>query len=145
MARGISREASSVGRFSDVDDPQLPFTDPTQYRYELIRPLVLFPDRTATQRAQETATHPDTVSTLKRRFEAQGMLGLLPATIEVVPARRRRRVPAEVVQELQRLKGLYDGFGYRELARIIFHTLAHRIHHHTVKQLWHQLPPAPAR
>jgi len=126
----------------DADEPQLPFTDPTQYRYELIRPLVLFQDRTATQRAQETATHPDTVSTLKRRFEAQGMLGLLPATIEVVPARRRRRVPAEVVQELQRLKGLYDGFGYRELARIIFHTLTHRLHHHTVKQLWQELPPA---
>ena len=126
----------------DADEPQLPFTDPTQYRYELIRPLVLFQDRTATQRAQETATHPDTVGTLKRRFEAQGMLGLLPATIEGVPARRRRRVPAEVVQELQRLKGLYDGFGYRELARIIFHTLAHRIHHHTVKQLWQELPPA---
>ena len=126
----------------DTDDPQLPFTDPTQYRYELIRPLVLFQDRTATQRAQETATHPDTVGTLKRRFEAQGMLGLLPGTIEVVPARRRRRVPAEVVQELQRLKGLYNGFGYRELARIIFHTLTHRIHHHTVKQLWQALPPA---
>src|SRR6266581_8928373 len=101
-SRGISREASSVGRFSDVDDPQLPLNDPTQYRYELIRPLVLFQDRTAQQRAQETATHPDTVGTLKRRFEAQGMLGLLPATIEVIPARRRRRVPAEVVQELQR-------------------------------------------
>jgi hypothetical protein len=126
----------------DADEPQLPFTDPTQYRYELIRPLVLLQDRTATQRAQETATHPDTVGTLKRRFEAQGMLGLLPATIEVVPARRRRRVPAEVVHELQRLKSLYDGFGSRELARIIFHTLAHRIHHHTVNQLWQELPPA---
>jgi transposase InsO family protein len=125
----------------DADEPQLPFTDPTQYRYELIRPLVLFQDRTATQRAQETATHPDTVGTLKRRFEAQGMLGLLPGTLEIVPARRRRRVPAEVVQELQRLKGLYEGFGYRELARIIFHTLAHRLHHHTVKQLWQELPP----
>jgi len=119
----------------DADEPQLPFTDPTPYRYALLRPLVLFQERTATQRAQETATHPDTVGSLKRRFEAQGMLGLFPGTIEVVPARRRRRVPAEVVQELQRLKGLYDGFGSRELARIIFHTFAHRIHHHTVKQL----------
>ena len=126
----------------DADEPQLPFTDPTQYRYELIRPLVLFQDRTATQRAQETGTHPDTVGTLKRRFDAQGMLGLVPETLEVVPAGRRRRVPAEVVHELQRLKGLYEGFGARELARIIFHTLAHRIHHHTVQQLWQELPPA---
>jgi hypothetical protein len=36
---------------------QLGFTDQTQRRYEVIRPLVLFADRTATQRAQETATH----------------------------------------------------------------------------------------
>src|SRR5713226_3557444 len=126
----------------DADDPQLSFTDPTQYRYERIRPLVLFQDRTATQRAQETGTHPDTVGTLKRRFDAQGMLGLVPETLEVVPAGRRRRVPTEVVHELQRLKGLYEGFGSRELARIIFHTLAHRIHHHTVQQLWQELPPA---
>lgn len=126
----------------DADEPQLPFNDPTQYRYELIRPLVLFQDRTATQRAQETDTHPDTVGTLKRRFEAQGMLGLFPASLTVIPAGRRRRVPDEVVEELQRLKGLYEGFGYRELARIIFHTLARRIHHHTVKQLWQELPPA---
>ena len=126
----------------DADEPQLPFTDPTQYHYELIRPLVLFQDRTATQRAQETATHPDTVGTLKRRCEAQGMLGLLPGTIEIVPARRRRRVPAEGVQERQRLKGLYAGFGSRAWARIILHTLTHRIHHPTVKQLWQALPPA---
>ena len=36
----------------------------------------------------------------------------------------------------------YAGFGSRELARIILHTLAHRIHHHTVQQLWQELPPA---
>src|SRR5712691_1403176 len=106
---------------SGGDETQLSFTDPTQYRYERIRPLVLFQYRTATQRAQETGTHPDTVGTLKRRFDAQGMLGLVPETLEVVPAGRRRRVPTEVVHELQRLKGLYEGFGSRDLARIIFH------------------------
>jgi hypothetical protein len=31
---------------------------------------------TATPRAQDTHTHPETVGTLKRRFEQQGMLGL---------------------------------------------------------------------
>jgi hypothetical protein len=39
---------------------QLRLVDQTQWRYEVIRPLVLFADRTATQRAQETATHPET-------------------------------------------------------------------------------------
>jgi len=48
-----------------------------QQRYELIRPLVLLQECTARQRAQETDTHPETVGALKRRFEAQGMLGLL--------------------------------------------------------------------
>ena len=33
---------------------QLGFVDQTQWRYELIRPLVLFADRTTQQRAQET-------------------------------------------------------------------------------------------
>jgi len=131
-----------VVRHSDVDDPQLPLHDVIQQRYELIRPLVLLQDRTARQRAQETDTHPETVGALKRRFDAQGMLGLLPETLQVLPVGRRRRVPDEVVEELQRLQGLYDGFGYRELARILFHTCARRVSHHSIKKLWHQLPPA---
>ena len=129
-------------RRSDVDDPQLPLHDVIQPRYALIRPLVLWQDRTARQRAQETDTHPETVGALTRRFEAQGMLGLLPETLQVLPVGRRRRVPDEVVEELQRLKGLYDGFGYRELARILFHPCARRVSHHSIKKLWHQLPPA---
>jgi len=106
----------------EAETPQLPFTDPAQYRYELIRPLLLVPECTATQRAQETGTHPETVGRLKRRFDQQGMLGLVPDTLDVLPARRQLRVPDTVVHELQRLKGLYAGFGARELARIIFHT-----------------------
>jgi len=134
-----------VVRHSDIDDPQLPLNDVIQQRYELIRPLVLWQDRTTTQRAQETGTHPETVGALKRRFAAQGMLGLLPATLQVLPVGRRRRVPDEVVEELQRLKGLYDGFGYRALARILFHTRARRVSHHSIKKLWHQLLPTAPR
>jgi transposase InsO family protein len=129
----------------DAEDPQLPFNDPIQHRYEIIRPIVVFGDRTAIQRAQETATHPETVGHLKRRFEQQGMLGLLPNTVEVIPTRQRRRVPDTVVQELQRLKGLYEGFGYRELARIVFHRVEYRIDSKTVKQLWEELSPASPR
>ena len=68
----------------DFAQLQLQFVDQTQWRYEVIRPLVLFADRTPQQRAQETDTHPDTVRTLPRRFRQQGMLGLLPADVEVV-------------------------------------------------------------
>ena len=112
---------------AETDDPPLPCRDPIQQRYELIRPLLLDPERTPTQRAQETGTHPETVGALKRRFAQQGMLGLVPATQEVHPARRQLRVPEHVVQELQRLKGLYTGFGARELARILFHTTMYRL------------------
>jgi transposase InsO family protein len=127
---------------AETDDAPLPFSDPTQQRYELIRPLLLDPERTAAQRAQETGTHPETVGRLKRRFAQQGMLGLVPATQEVRPARRRLRVPECVMQELQRLKGLYTGFGARELARIIFHTTMHRLTGQTARRLWDRLPPA---
>jgi hypothetical protein len=129
----------------DPDDPQLLFLDPTQQRYELIRPLLLYPDRTATQRAQETGTHPETVGRLKRRFDQQGMLGLVPDTLDVRPAQRQLRVPDTVVHELQRLKGLYAGFGARELARIIFHTTTHRITGQTAQRLWDSPTPAAAR
>ncbi len=124
----------------DFDQLQELFRDPIQRRYEIIRPLVLFHDRTATQRAEETHTHPETVGTLKRRFEQQGMLGLFPDSVEIVPAGSRLRVSDAVVQELQRLKGLYDGFTYRELVRIIYYKLEYRIGDHTIKRLWQQLP-----
>ena len=58
---------------ADFAQLQLTFVDQMQWRYEVIRPLVLFADRTATQRAQETQTHPDTVRTLQRRFRRQGI------------------------------------------------------------------------
>ena len=74
--------------------------------YEIIRPLVLFQDRTAIQRAEETRSHPETIGTLKRRFEQQGMLGLLPGHLHIGPSGRRGRVPEAVVQEFKQLKGL---------------------------------------
>jgi transposase InsO family protein/transposase len=127
----------------DAEDPKLPFDDLTQQRYELIRPVVVIGNRTATERAQETGTHPETVGRFKRRFEKQGMLGLLPDIVDVMAARRRRRVPDAVVDELQRLKGLYDGFGYRELARIILYKFNCRMSHATVQRLWPELSCPP--
>jgi|SRR5215469_4027117 len=124
----------------DFAQLQLQFVDQIQWRYELIRPLGLFADGTPAQRAADTHTHPDTVRTFTRRFHQQGMLGLLPGSLEVVPRGRAPQVPEEVRQELARLKSLYTGFHYRELARILFATLHYRIDHKTVKQLWHQLP-----
>jgi transposase InsO family protein len=124
----------------DFTQLHLHFVDQIQWRYELIRPLVLLAEGTASQRAQDTHTHPDTVRTFVRRFRQQGMLGLLPGSIEVVPHGRAPHVPEAVRKEIARLKGLYAGFHYRELARILFATLGYRIDHKMVKQLWHQSP-----
>jgi hypothetical protein len=119
---------------------QLQLVDQTQWRYEVIRPLVLFADRTATQRAQETATHPETVRTLHRRFRQQGMLGLLPGDVEVVRRGRAGTVPDDVREEIDRLKALYNGFHYRELARIVFCKCAYPLDDKTAKLLWHHSP-----
>lgn len=125
---------------TDFAQLQLHFVDQVQWRYEVIRPLVLFDDRTAAQRAAETHTHPETVRKLTRRFRHQGTLGLFPEHTEIVSPRRGQPVPATVVEELTRLKALYGGLGYRELARIIHYKCNERIDDKTVKKLWQQSP-----
>jgi transposase InsO family protein len=120
----------------DFAQLSLQFVDQTQWRYEVIRPMVLFADRTPRQRAAETDTHPATVRTLTRRFRQQGIVGLLPEDVEVIVRARAPRVPEAVRQELDRLKVLYDGFHYRELVRILFVTCGVSIDHKTVKALW---------
>jgi hypothetical protein len=97
-------------------------------------------DRTATQRAQETQTHPDTVRKLARRFRQQGMLGVLPAHIEVVIQASASKVPDAVSQEIARLKALYVGFHDRELAGLVACKSGYPIDDTTVKKLWRQSP-----
>jgi transposase InsO family protein len=119
---------------------QLDFVDQVQWRYELIRPLVLLADGTATQRAQDTHTHPDTVRRLIRRFRQQGMLGLLPNDVSGARQGRPPGVPEAVRQEIDQLKALYAGFHARELARIVFCKLGYQIDHKTAQKLWQQSP-----
>ena len=98
----------------DFAQLQLHFVDHIQWRYEVIRPLVLFADDTAAHRAEETRLHPDTVRRLTRRFQQHGRRGLLPDHSALVPSSQGRSVSAKVVAEVTRLKALYQGFGYRE-------------------------------
>ena len=90
---------------------QLPFVDQFHWRDELIRPVVLFEERPSTQqaltqRAHATAPHPATVRQFTRRFEPQGLLGLLPEAVEIVPKGTAPRVPPEVIEEMGRLNAL---------------------------------------
>src|SRR5262245_8360717 len=83
VGEGVSMEAASEFR-----QLQLRFVDQVQWRYELIRPLVLFeecpaPPEAIRQRAHATGRHPETVRKFTRRFEQQGLLGLLPAMAAV--------------------------------------------------------------
>jgi hypothetical protein len=98
------------------------FVDQIQWCYEVSRPLALLADLTATQRAHETETHPDTARTLQRRFHQRGMLGLIPGHVQVTARGRAAWVPDAVCQEGERLKACYASFHYRELARILFFT-----------------------
>jgi len=139
-APGSAEGDTVVEPLWDFAQLQLHFVDHIQWRYEVIRPLVLFADVTTTQRAEETHLHPDTVRRLTRRFQHHGMRGLLPAQTALGTPRRGRQVRAEVVAELMRLKALYDGFGYRELARIIHYKCNERIDAKTIKKLWQQSP-----
>ena len=122
----------------DFAQLQLHFVDQIQWRYELIRPLVLFEDRPAQQRAHETQTHPETVRKLRRRFQHQGRLGLLLHDVTAVPKEKTPRVSVAVVEEIARLKALYAGFHARELVRLVFSKLRERIDHKTAQRLWHQ-------
>jgi transposase len=125
---------------ADFAQLELHFVDQVQWRYEVIRPIVLFDDRTAAQRAVETHTHPETVRKLTRRFRQQGILGLLPEHTEIISPSRGQQVPDAVIEELARLKALYEGFQFRELARIIQYKCNERIDDKTVKKLWQQSP-----
>jgi transposase len=125
---------------ADFAQLQLQFVDQVQWRYEVIRPIVLFDDRTTARRAVETHTHPETVRKLTRRFRQQGTLGLFPAHTEIISPSRGQQVPDAVIEELARLKARYDGFQFRELARIIQYKCNYRIDDKTIKKLWQQHP-----
>ena len=125
---------------ADFAQLQLHFVEQVQWRYEVIRPIVLFDDRTAAQRAAETHTHPETVRKLTRRFRHQGTLGLLPDHTTIIPPPRGQQVPDKVVDALARLKARYDGFQLREWARLILYTCHERVDDKTIKKLWQQSP-----
>ena len=115
----------------DFAQLQLHFVDQIQWRYELIRPLVLFAEGTATQRAPghtPTPCAPSRVASTNRAcWGCAAPSRWCPAAVRHTSLRWCGRT---------RLKGLYADFHYRELARILFATLHYRIDHKTVKQLW---------
>ena len=68
------------------------------------------------------------------------MLGLLPEHTEIVTPRRGKRVPETVLEELARLKALYNGFGIANWPGFSGTRCDERIDDKTVKKLWQQSP-----
>jgi hypothetical protein len=136
----MPRERVPVEPAADFAQLQLTFGDQMPWRYEVMRPLVLCADRTVTQRAQATQTHPDTVRTLQRRCRQQGMVGLLPHAVKGEGRGRASRVPEAVREEIDRLKALEGGFHDRELARLGCCQCGIRRGDKTVKKLWQASP-----
>jgi hypothetical protein len=114
--------------------------DQIPWRDALIRPLLRCDDRPATPRAPETHAHPETVRKLRRRFQPQGMRGLRPDGIEVVPQTPTASVSAAVIAEMNRLNTRDAGFHARELARLVCYQLGERLDHKTAQRLWPQSP-----
>jgi hypothetical protein len=71
------------------------------------------------------------------------MGGLLPSGHRQGAQRRAPRIREAVRQEVDRLKALYPGFHYRELARILSYKFETPINDKTAKRLWMRSEVAP--
>lgn len=116
----------------------LRFTDPIQYDYEVIRPVVLFSD-TITERSRETEIPRTTVSEKAKRFVEEGMLGLVDKRSE--PDRQKEiGFPEPVAKYILYLKHLYPPIHYREIVRIIAKKFGYETDHKKVKRFLEKNP-----
>lgn len=120
----------------DTQEPfsqlQLRFTDPIQYDYEAIRPVVLYAD-TIAQRSRETEMPRSTMNEKARRFVTGGMLSLIDQRTQVDKS-RSSPYPEPVANYILYLKQLYPPIHYREIVRIIERKYGYKTTHPTVKR-----------
>jgi transposase InsO family protein len=117
----------------------LRFTDPVQYRYEVIRNIMLA-DVTIAERSRITGVDRGTVAKHARRFVEAGMLGLVDR--RTAAEADDQPYPAVVAGYILYLKQLYPPIHDREIVRIISRKYGYRTNHHTVKRFLarHPLP-----
>jgi transposase InsO family protein len=114
------------------------FTDPIQFDYEVIRPVVLFSEPIA-DRSHETEMPRTTVSAKAKRFVQEGMLGLVDKRSE--PARQKDiGFPEPVAKYILYLKHLYPPINYREIVRLIGKKFGYKTHHGKVKRFLDRNP-----
>jgi transposase InsO family protein len=114
-------------------------TDPVQYRYEVIRDIMLA-DATIAERSQVTGVDRGTVAKHAHRFVEDGMLGLVDR--RTLSTDGHQPYPAVVAGYVLYLKQLFPPIHDREIVRIIDRKYGYHTNHHTVKRFLarHPLP-----
>jgi transposase InsO family protein len=132
--RVIAMPHDDVARVLAEDFAQLTFrfTDPTQFAYEVIRPVVLFAETVAARSAQ-TGLDRATVGEKARRFVQHGMVGLVDHRT-TASGRTPHRFPDPVASYILSLKHIYPSIRYREIVRILKRKFGYHTNHHTVKR-----------
>jgi len=122
----------------------LAFVDEIQRRYEAIRPLVLLKNTSASQRSEQTGIAGRTLQRYVCQFDDGGMLGLVD---QRTGRKGHFQIPPEVRAHVLILKDLYPPLSYRELSRIVQHTLGYPLDHKGVQRILEgqALPPAYPR
>jgi transposase InsO family protein len=116
----------------------LRFTDPIQFDYEVIRPVVLY-SQTVAERSEETEMPRTTVREKAKRFVREGMLGLADKRL-AGDNEREIGYPEPVARYILYLKHLYPPIHYREIVRIIGTKFGYRTNHHKVKRFLERNP-----
>lgn len=116
----------------------LRFTDPIQFDYELIRPVILFAQPVA-ERSFETEMPRTTVREKAKQFITEGMLGLVDKR---ATAAKQREIgyPEPVARYILYLRHLYPPIHYREIVRIIETKFGYQTDHHKVKRFLEHHP-----
>lgn len=110
----------------------LHFTDPIQFDYEVIRPVVLFAEPIA-KRSRDTEIPRATVSNKAKQFVQAGMLGLIDGRTQR-SNNRPHGFPEPVARYIHYLKHLYPPISYREITRIVASKFGYPCSHGKVKR-----------
>lgn len=122
----------SVLATDDFEQLQLRFTDPIQFDYEVIRPILLFAEHIHT-RSEQTNVDRRVVGEKARRFAQHGMLGLIDQRGGKA-GRKPHVFPDPIAAYVLYVKHLYPPIRYRELVRIVARKFGYHTNHHTVKR-----------
>lgn len=122
----------------DFHQLQLRFTDPIQFDYEAIRPILL-EDQTIAERSRQTEVERTVLGDKARRFVQEGMLGLVDQRAGKA-GRKEHVFPPPVARYILHVKHMYPPIHYRELVRIVERKFGYTTNHHTIKRFLDQHP-----